>query len=150
VSIESLADENLVKLYENIREQVASDSRSGGRYRFIGDSAKQQAKRLREEIDRRGLRVEPIYWPWSSSISVRIRTRKPLRVVLWSTPAPSSRSKMAAYIEKINGPLLFDDRATPGQYKAGLRFAIERGWLVLNESGTFVRFTQPARIRSPS
>jgi hypothetical protein len=46
------------------------------------------------------------------------------------------------YIEKINGPFLFEDRATPAQYKAGLRFAIERGWLVLHESGTFVRLTQ--------
>jgi hypothetical protein len=46
------------------------------------------------------------------------------------------------YIEKINGPFLFEDRATPAQYKAGLRFAIERGWLLLHESGTFVRLTQ--------
>jgi hypothetical protein len=45
------------------------------------------------------------------------------------------------YIEKINGPFLFKDRATPAQYKAGLRFAIERGWLLLHESGTFVRLT---------
>jgi hypothetical protein len=63
VSLESLADENLVKLFENIREQVAADNQSSGRYRFMGDSAKLQAQRLREEIDRRGLKVEPIYWP---------------------------------------------------------------------------------------
>jgi hypothetical protein len=40
VSLENLADENLVKLYENIREQVVADNRAGGRYRFMGDSAK--------------------------------------------------------------------------------------------------------------
>ena len=34
------------------------------------------------------------------------------------------------------------EKATPDEYKAGLDLAIERGWLVLHESGTFVRFTQ--------
>ena len=29
-----------------------------------------------------------------------------------------------------------------GEYRAGLDLAIEGGWLVLHESGTFVRFTQ--------
>ena len=46
------------------------------------------------------------------------------------------------YIEKINGPFLYVDRGTPAEYSAGLKFAIERGWLVLHDSGTFVRFTQ--------
>jgi hypothetical protein len=46
------------------------------------------------------------------------------------------------YIEKINGPFLFGDKATPAEYSAGLAFAIERGWLVLHESGTFVMFGQ--------
>ena len=32
--------------------------------------------------------------------------------------------------------------ATPAEYKAGLDLAIERGWLWLHESGTYVRFTQ--------
>ena len=46
------------------------------------------------------------------------------------------------YIEKINGPFLYVDRGTPAEYSAGLKFAIERGWLELHDSGTFVRFTQ--------
>ena len=46
------------------------------------------------------------------------------------------------YIEKINGPFLYVDRATPAEYSAGLALAIERGWLELHDSGTFVRFTQ--------
>jgi len=46
------------------------------------------------------------------------------------------------YIEKINGPFLFQDKATPAEYSAGLKYAIEKGWLVLHESGTFVKFTQ--------
>ena len=46
------------------------------------------------------------------------------------------------YIELINGPFLYREKGTPDEYKAGLDLAIERGWLVLHESGTFVRFTQ--------
>ena len=45
-------------------------------------------------------------------------------------------------IEKINGPFLFREKGTPAEYKAGLDLAIERGWLVLHESGTYVKFTQ--------
>jgi hypothetical protein len=45
-------------------------------------------------------------------------------------------------IEKINGPFLYELRGTPAEYKAGLDRAIAKGWLVLHESGTFVRFTQ--------
>ena len=46
------------------------------------------------------------------------------------------------YIEKINGPMLFKEGASAAENKAGLNLAIARGWLVLHESGTFVRFTQ--------
>jgi hypothetical protein len=53
------------------------------------------------------------------------------------------------YIEKINGPFLFSDKATPAEYSAGLKLAIERGWLLLHESGTYVKFTRPAPICSP-
>jgi len=46
------------------------------------------------------------------------------------------------YIERINGPFLFQLKGTPAEYKAGLHLAIAKGWLVLHESGTFVKFTQ--------
>jgi hypothetical protein len=45
------------------------------------------------------------------------------------------------HIEKINGPMLFKEGATPAEYSAGLRYTIDKGWLVLHESGTFVKFT---------
>ncbi|MGE9007879.1 hypothetical protein ACO2JO_04820 [Leptospira interrogans] len=45
------------------------------------------------------------------------------------------------YIEKINALMLYQERATPAEYKAGLDLAISRGWLLLHESGTFVKFT---------
>jgi hypothetical protein len=46
------------------------------------------------------------------------------------------------FIEKINGPFIFGDKGTPAEYGAGLALAIERGWLWLHPSGTFVKFTQ--------
>ena len=45
------------------------------------------------------------------------------------------------HIEKINGPFLFKDKGTPAEYGAGMKLCIERNWLVMHESGTFVRFT---------
>jgi hypothetical protein len=49
------------------------------------------------------------------------------------------------HIEKINGPMLSAHKATPAEYRAGLELAIARGWLVLHESGTYVRFTQDGK-----
>jgi len=46
------------------------------------------------------------------------------------------------FIELINGPMLFEHKATPAEYSAGLKLAIDRGWLTLDRSGTFVKFTQ--------
>jgi hypothetical protein len=45
------------------------------------------------------------------------------------------------HIEKINGPFLFTHGALPAQYGAGMKLAIERGFLVMHESGTYVKFT---------
>jgi hypothetical protein len=47
------------------------------------------------------------------------------------------------YIEKINGPFLFQLKVTPSEYKAGLERAIANGslWL-LRESGTFAKLAE--------
>jgi hypothetical protein len=45
------------------------------------------------------------------------------------------------HVEKINGPFLFRDKGSPAEYGAGMKLCIERGWLAMHESGTFVRFT---------
>jgi hypothetical protein len=45
------------------------------------------------------------------------------------------------YIELINEPLLFEHKASPAEYKAGLNLAIALGWLTLDRSGTYVKFT---------
>jgi hypothetical protein len=46
------------------------------------------------------------------------------------------------YIEKLNGPFLFEAKGSPAEYKAGLNLAIERGLLKMHESGTFVKLTE--------
>lgn len=46
------------------------------------------------------------------------------------------------HIEKVNGLFLFQLKGTVDQYRAGIEHAIARGWIVMHESGTFVRFTQ--------
>jgi hypothetical protein len=48
------------------------------------------------------------------------------------------------HIEKLNEPMIFELKATPAEYSAGLKFAIEHGWLLLRESGTYVRLTEMA------
>ncbi|MGY2849025.1 hypothetical protein ACVIWU_001095 [Bradyrhizobium sp. USDA 4509] len=35
--------------------------------------------------------------------------------------------------------MLYQDKATPAEYWAGLEYAKDRGWLEYHESGTFVR-----------
>ena len=46
------------------------------------------------------------------------------------------------HIEKINGPFLFKEGATPAEYGAALDYTIAKGWLWKHESGTYVKFTQ--------
>ncbi|MET4512558.1 hypothetical protein [Bradyrhizobium sp. I1.7.5] len=45
------------------------------------------------------------------------------------------------HIEKINGPFLSKTgcNASGQEFGAGIRYAIEQGWLELHESGTYVR-----------
>jgi hypothetical protein len=36
------------------------------------------------------------------------------------------------YIEKINGPFIFELKGTPAEYKAGLDLALAKGWLEMH------------------
>jgi hypothetical protein len=45
------------------------------------------------------------------------------------------------YIELVNAPFLYEAKGSPTEYKAGLDRAITRGWLTLDRSGTYVKFT---------
>lgn len=49
------------------------------------------------------------------------------------------------HIEKINTPFLFTLRGNGPEFGAGIKHAIENGWLELHESGTYIRLVeQPA------
>lgn len=43
------------------------------------------------------------------------------------------------HIEKINYPFLFTLGGKGSEFGAGIRYAVEKGWLELHESGTYVR-----------
>ena len=45
------------------------------------------------------------------------------------------------YIELVNAPFLHEHKGSPAEYKAGLNLAVTMGWLTLDRSGTFVKFT---------
>ncbi|MGY8663158.1 hypothetical protein Q3C01_12410 [Bradyrhizobium sp. UFLA05-109] len=51
------------------------------------------------------------------------------------------------HIENINASFLYTLKATGPEFGAGLKAAVERGWLELHESGTYVRLlkTEPAK-----
>jgi hypothetical protein len=60
--LNDLSDESLLAYYESIRRQVAADVKLGGRHRLIGDSVKQYAERVQQEMQRRQMRFIPIDW----------------------------------------------------------------------------------------
>ena len=74
------------------------------------------------------------------------RTKVPFSCIA-SQPHSSASFMLPAYSAGLplslnrNGPFLFGDKGTSAEYAAGLARAIERGWLTMHESGTFVRFT---------
>lgn len=49
------------------------------------------------------------------------------------------------YIERINAPFMFTLGGTGSEFGAGLAYAIEKGWLQLHESGTYVRLLTTRR-----
>ncbi|MET3308128.1 hypothetical protein [Bradyrhizobium diazoefficiens] len=51
------------------------------------------------------------------------------------------------HIEKINAPFLYTLKGSGPEFGAGIEYAVERGWLELHESGTYVRIS---RAPSPS
>jgi hypothetical protein len=55
----------------------------------------------------------------------------------YSDPEKAARRLMehAQAFEPIQD-VLFGDKGTPTEYGAGMKMAIERGWLVMHESGT--------------
>jgi hypothetical protein len=61
MAIENLRDENLLRFYDSIREQVEADKRS--KYKFAAArSVKEYAEALRDEMTKRRLQHTPIDW----------------------------------------------------------------------------------------
>jgi hypothetical protein len=61
MAVENLRDENLLRFYDNIREQVEADKHS--KYKFAaGNAVKQYAEALRGEMTKRRLQHTPIEW----------------------------------------------------------------------------------------
>ncbi|WP_342738974.1 hypothetical protein [Bradyrhizobium sp. B117] len=48
------------------------------------------------------------------------------------------------HIEKINAPFLFTLKASGPEFGAGINNAVEKGWLEIHESGTYVRLLTQA------
>lgn len=62
MGIDNLNDESILRLYDSVRNQVVADRSS--QYKFTaGNSVKQYATILREELIRRRLQHAPIEWP---------------------------------------------------------------------------------------
>ncbi|MGY3484391.1 hypothetical protein ACVW1C_002274 [Bradyrhizobium sp. USDA 4011] len=49
------------------------------------------------------------------------------------------------YIERINAPFLYTLKTSGPEFGAGIKHAVEKGWLELHESGTFVRLLEPGK-----
>jgi hypothetical protein len=67
-----------------------------------------------------------------------VAARKLLEIANSVEPVQDGR----VYIEKINWPFLSEHRGSPAEHGAGLKLAIERGWLWMHESGTDVKLTE--------
>ncbi|MGC0395921.1 MULTISPECIES: hypothetical protein [Bradyrhizobium] len=49
------------------------------------------------------------------------------------------------HIEKINAPFLYTLKGRGAEFGAGIDYAVEKGWLELHESGTYVRLLAPGQ-----
>lgn len=55
------------------------------------------------------------------------------------------------HIEKINALFLYTLKGSGAEFGAGIAYAVEKGWLELHESGTYVRLLSPGKdLLSPA
>ncbi|MCP1766077.1 hypothetical protein [Bradyrhizobium japonicum] len=54
------------------------------------------------------------------------------------------------HIEKLNAPFLYTLKATGSEFGAGIKYAVECGWLELHESGTYVRLISTSAKAAPA
>jgi hypothetical protein len=71
--------------------------------------------------------------------------RKLMEIVHSVEPVQDGR----IHIERINWPFLSEFKGSPAEYSASLKLTIDRGWLWLHDSGTYVKFTPAITCQSP-
>jgi hypothetical protein len=49
------------------------------------------------------------------------------------------------FVEKLNWAMLTENGASPAEWSAGIKLAVENGWLWRHESGSFYRFTRAGK-----
>ncbi|MCK1273944.1 hypothetical protein IVB46_01645 [Bradyrhizobium sp. 61] len=54
------------------------------------------------------------------------------------------------HIEKVNAPFLYTLKASGSEFGAGIKYAVECGWLELHESGTYVRLIGTSAKAAPA
>jgi len=61
-----------------------------------------------------------------------------------SNPEAATRKliEIASGVEAVQDGRIYEIKGTPAQYLAGLKHAIERGWIEMHSSGTYIRFAQ--------
>jgi hypothetical protein len=69
----------------------------------------------------------------------------PARSWSWPSLLTPTQKDGRIYIEKINAPMLYEHKADPAEYWAGLQAAIGKGWIEYHESGTCVYLTQAGK-----
>ncbi|UFX42032.1 hypothetical protein HAP47_0022485 [Bradyrhizobium sp. 41S5] len=91
------------------------------------------------------------------------RTMKKMKADLpWSDPEKAARRLLKyaqefkpiqegrIYVEVLNRPFIDQDKGTPAQYTAGMKYAKDHGWLEpMHEGGTFTRITEAGRQIEP-
>ena len=65
MSLERLSDESIVRMYDNIRNEVAADIRTRVPQKLMGAAAKHRAEQLADEMKRRRIQFTLIDWPAS-------------------------------------------------------------------------------------
>jgi hypothetical protein len=49
------------------------------------------------------------------------------------------------FVEKLNWAMLTEHGASPAEWGAGIKLAVQKGWLWRHESGSFYRFTEAGK-----
>jgi hypothetical protein len=73
----------------------------------------------------------------SGLVKQRLATRKLMEIANGIEPVQDGH-----IIEDINWPFLYEHKRSPAEYGAGLKFAINHGWLWKHESDTYVKLKQ--------